>query len=273
MSYATLLVYVNVDHVSKALVSVAADLADKFSAKLIGLSARAIVPPVVAEGVVIVDHVSELEIAQMKKSLVEAGDNFRAAAGAKRETEWRSALEIPTDTLIRQARCADLIIIEKSGRSIDFYGAPDPGAAIMAAGRPFLVVPGGVKTLAANHVVIGWKDTREARRAIQDALPFLSQAKRVTVIEICESDQKEAARLQIDDVVLYLARHKVRAEGRVETRLLGSGADQIIGFAEEEGADLLVTGAYGHGRLNEWIFGGMTRDLLTSSPICCLMSH
>ena len=273
MSYATLLVYVNVDHVSKALVNVAANLADKFSAKLIGLSARAIVPPVVADGVVIVDKASELEIAQMRKSLAEAGDNFRATAGAKRETEWRSALEIPTDTLIRQARCADLIIIEKSGRSIDFYKAPDPGTAIMGAGRPFLVVPGGVKTLAVDHVVIGWKDTREARRAIQDALPFLHQAKRVTVIEICESDQKEAARSRIDDVVLYLARHKARAEGRVETRLSGSGAHQIMGFAEEEGADLVVTGAYGHSRLNEWVFGGMTHDLLTASPICCLMSH
>jgi nucleotide-binding universal stress UspA family protein len=273
MSYATLMVYVNVDHVSKALVSVAADLADRFAAKLIGLSALAIVPPVVAEGVVIVNHASEFEIAQMNRSLVEARDSFRAIAGAERETEWRSALEIPTDTLIREARCADLIIIEKSGRSIDFYRAPDSGTAIMGAGGPFLVVPGGVKALAAEHIVIGWKDTREARRAIRDALPFLHQAKRITVIEICESDQKEAARHRVDDVVLYLARHKVGAEGRIETRLLGSGADQIIGFAENEGADLLVTGAYGHSRLNEWVFGGMTHDLLASSPICCLMSH
>jgi len=143
----------------------------------------------------------------------------------------------------------------------------------MGAGRPFLVVPGGVKALAAEHILIGWRDTREARRAIRDALPFLRQAKHATVIEICENDQKEAARHQIDDVVLYLARHGVTAEGRVETRLTGSGADQIIRFAEEEGAQLLVTGAYGHSRLNEWVFGGMTHDLLTSSPICCLMSH
>jgi nucleotide-binding universal stress UspA family protein len=104
-------------------------------------------------------------------------------------------------------------------------------------------------------------------------LPFLHEAKRVTVVEISEEDQKEAARQHVDDVVLYLARHKIKAEGRVETHLLGSGADQIIGFAEDEDADLLVTGAYGHTRLNEWIFGGMTRDLLTSSPFCCLMSH
>ena len=273
MSYATLMVYVNVDHVSKALVSVAAGLTDKFSAKLIGVSALAIVPPVMAEGVVIVDHASEFEIAQKKTRLAEAGDKFRAAAGADRQTEWRSALMIPTDTLTSEARCADLIVIEKNRRSIDFYRVPDCGAAILGAGRPFLVVPAAVRSLTADHVVVGWKDTREARRAVQDALPFLHEAKRVTVVEICENDQKEAARHGVDDVVLYLARHRITAEGRVETQLLGSGADQIIGFAEDEGADLLVTGAYGHSRLNEWIFGGMTRDLLTSSPICCLMSH
>ncbi|MFX9073380.1 universal stress protein, partial [Acinetobacter baumannii] len=60
---------------------------------------------------------------------------------------------------------------------------------------------------------------------------------------------------------------------RVELSVGGSGADQIIGLAEDLGADLLVTGAYGHSRLNEWVFGGMTRDLLISSPLCCLMSH
>src|SRR5450759_1548397 len=100
MSYATLMVYVNVDHVSKTLVNVAAGLTDKFSAKLIGLSALAIVPRFVAEGVVIVDNASEFDIAQMKTSLAEAGDKFRAAAGAERHIEWRSALEIPTDILI-----------------------------------------------------------------------------------------------------------------------------------------------------------------------------
>ena len=273
MSYATLMVYVNVDHASRALFNVAADLADRFSAKLIGLSALAVVPPVVAEGVVIVDHASELELAQMRKSLAEAGERFRAAAGIIRDTEWRSALEIPTDALIRESRCADLIVMQKSDPSIDFYRAPDPGTAIMGTGRPFLVVPGGLKTLVAEHVLIGWQDTREARRAVWDALPFLRQAKRVTIIEICEGDQKEAAHHQVNDVVLYLARHKVKAEGRVETRLTGSGAHQIMGFAEDEGADLLVTGAYGHSQLNEWVFGGMTHDLLTSSAICCLMSH
>jgi nucleotide-binding universal stress UspA family protein len=272
MSYATLLVWVNADHVSKQLVSVAAGVADKFSAKLLGLSALAIMPPSVANGVVIVDNATEFDIAKMKANLAEAEANFQAAAGAGRRIEWRSALEFPTQTLIGEARCADLIFVEK-GRSGDIYRTVDVGAAILGAGRPFLVVPAAVKSLTADHVVIGWKDTREARRAVQDALPFLHEAKRVIVVEICEKDQMDTARHHVDDVVRYLAKHRIKAEPRVELQAHGSGADQIIGLAEDEGADLLVTGAYGHSRLNEWVFGGMTRDLLTSSPICCLMSH
>ena len=136
-----------------------------------------------------------------------------------------------------------------------------------------MVVPAAVKSLGAGHVVIGWKDTREARRAVQDALPFLHEAKRVTIMEICEKDEMDGARHHVADVVRYLAQHRIKAESRIEIQAHGSGADQIIGLAEDEGADLLVTGAYGHSRLNEWVFGGMTRELLTSSPICCLMSH
>ena len=191
MSYATLMVYVNADRVSKQLVSVAAGIADKFSAKLIGLSALAIMPPFVAEGVVIVDNATEFDIAKMKARLAEAENKFRAAAGAGRQIEWRSALEFPTQTLISEARCADLIVVEK-GKSDDIYRTVDTGAAILGAGRPFLVVPAAVKSLTADHVVVGWKDTREARRAVQDALPFLHEAKRVTIMEICEKDQMDS---------------------------------------------------------------------------------
>lgn len=273
MSYATLMVYLNVNRVSKHLVGVAVSLANKFSAKLIGVSALAIMPPVVAEGVVVVDNASELDIALMKSKLADAESKFRTAVGTGLQIEWRAALELPTDTLIREAGCADLILLERSRASEDMYRVANAGAAILAAGRPIVVVPAGVKSLAAAHVVIGWKDTREARRAVVDALPFLHEAERVTVIEICENDEIEAARLRLDDVVHYLARHRIKAEVRTETRIQGSGADQMIEFAQNEDADLLVTGAYGHSRLNEWIFGGMTHDLLTSSSICCLMSH
>jgi nucleotide-binding universal stress UspA family protein len=273
MSYATLMVWVNVDHVSKQFVGVAAGLADKFAANLLGLSAVTIVPPFVAEGVVFIDNATEFDVAKVKASLAEAGNKVQAAAGTGRQIEWRSVIEFPTETLISEARCADLVVIE-SGRSAgDMYRSADVGAAILGAGRPFLVVPAAVKSLTADHVMIGWKDTREARRAVQDALPFLHEAKRVTVLELCEKEQMETARNHVDDVVRYLAQHRINAERRVEIQARGSRADQIIEWADDEEADLLVTGAYGHSRLNEWMFGGMTRDLLTTSPICCLMSH
>jgi nucleotide-binding universal stress UspA family protein len=272
VAYATLIVYVNADHVSNQFVSVASGVADKFAAQMIGLSALAIMPPFVAEGVVIVDNASEYDIAQMKAKLAEAGNKFKAAAGMERQAEWRSALEFPTQTLISEARYADLIVVEK-GKSGDIYRTLDTGAAILGAGCPFLIVPAGVKALAADHVVIGWKSTREARRAVKDALPFLHRAKRVTLMEVCENGRMDTARQHLSDVVQYLGRHRIKAEPRVEIQAHGSGADQIVGFADDEGADLLVTGAYGHNRFSEWVFGGMTRDLLTSSPICCLMSH
>ena len=138
MSYATLMVYVNADRVSKQLVSVAAGIAEKFSAKLIGLSALAIMPPFVAPGVAIVDNATEFDIAKMKATLAEAENKFRAAAGAGRQIEWRSALEFPTQTLISEARCADLIVVEK-GKSDNMYRTVDTGAAVLGAGRPFLM--------------------------------------------------------------------------------------------------------------------------------------
>jgi nucleotide-binding universal stress UspA family protein len=158
--------------------------------------------------------------------------------------------------------------------SSDKWSEPlDPGEALLKLGRPTLVVPESVSSLSADHVVIGWKDTREARRVVQDGLPFFHEASHVTVVEICEPDEESAAKQHIDDVVRYLVRHRVKASPRVILRQDGSAADQIVTLAREEDADLIVTGAYGHTRLGEWMFGGVTRDLLANSSVCCLMSH
>jgi hypothetical protein len=168
MSYATLMVYLNVDRVSKQLIGVAAKLAEKFSAKLIGVSALGIRPPVAAEGFVIVDNASEFDIAQMKAKLADAENKFRTTAGAGLQIEWRAALELPTDTLIGEARCADLILLERSRSSEDMYRVANAGAAILGAGRPILVVPAAVKSLQAAHV--------DRRRCVHNAGRGLAQA-------------------------------------------------------------------------------------------------
>lgn len=273
MSYAVLMVYVDAGGTPEHRVRLAAGLADKFSATLIGLSALAIHPPFLIESVVI-QQATAADVEETMSTLAAKGDWFREVAGADRpKLEWQPVLDYPSDALPRAARGADLVVIGQKGSAGDPYGSLDSAEAIIEMGRPTLVVPDGVNSLRAEHVMIGWKETREARRAIKDALPFLHEAARVTVAEVCEQGEERAAREHLNDVVRYLAKHRIKAEARTLFAEGESGADYLVKLAREEGSDLLVTGAYGHSRLGEGIFGGMTRDLLATSPICCLMSH
>jgi nucleotide-binding universal stress UspA family protein len=270
MSYTTLMLYVNADSKPEQLLRLATGLANKFDATLIGMSALAVRPPFVADEVV-VEGVSEVDI---RKKLSKREKWFHKIVGTGRPNiEWRSIIASPTDALAREARSADLIIIAQDPEIRDVYSALDPARVILKAGRPVLVVPAGVGSLRADHVVIGWKETREARRAVQDALPFLHEAVRVNIVEYCSADKKEATWQHVDDVARFLSRHEIDADAEVFVTSQDSDSTQLTQYATDRGADLLVTGAYGHSRLGEWIFGGMTRDLLMSSPFCCLMSH
>jgi nucleotide-binding universal stress UspA family protein len=273
MSYAALMVYVDPDRMPEQLVRLAAHLAEQFNAALIGLSALAIQSPLVADGVLVAD-MSPADVKEIRAKLADKGNWFRSVAGTiHRNVEWRPVLGVPTEVVACEAGSADLIIMGQHKTLRDAYTGLDPGGAILRLGRPTLVVPDGVSSLRADHIVIGWKDTREARRSVRDALPFLHGATRVTIVEICESGEEGAAQEQMDDVARYLSRHHIIGGPRVILHRDGSDAALLTRLAQDDGADLLVTGAYGHTRLGEWIFGGVTRELLATSPICCLMSH
>lgn len=273
MSYATVMVYVEADSRPESRVRLAAVLADRFRATLIGLTAEAERLPLAA-GDAITEELVEIESEATRTKLTDKEEWFRRIAGAEhRKLEWRPMFEFPIEALTREARGADLVVIGQRQGPGDAYNTLDPGAAILRAGRPVLLVPEEVDVLRAEHIVIGWKETREARRAVCDALPFLQEATRVTIVEICKPGEEATAKDHIDDVARYLARHRISGGPRAILQQEGSGAAQLIQLARDEKADLLVTGGYGHSRMGEWIFGGMTRDLLATSPICCLMSH
>jgi len=273
MSYATLMVNVDAQDGRMEIIRLACQLSEKFNAKLIGVSVMPVRPPSVVNGVVL-DTVTETEIDQMRLRLAEREKWFQEIAAANRRTaEWRSGLGVPAQTLAAEARAADLVIVGVGGKLMSGDGSPDPGEVVLKAGRPVFFVPDGASSFQGDRVVIGWKDTREARRALRDALPFLHEASRVTIAEVCDAGGEADARQHIDDVAHYLARHRIKAGPKVILHREGLVAAQLIRLAQDEAADLLVTGAYGHSRLGEWIFGGVTQDLLTSSPICCLMSH
>ena len=143
---------------------------------------------------------------------------------------------------------------------------------ILAAGRPVLVIPRGMRRFQPSNVLIAWKDTREARRAVRDALPFLKQAQSVCVA-MANPAASQRADAQIADLVEYLGHHDISVNGQIATVADENEGDILGELARNHGSNMIVAGAYGRTRLSEWIFGGVTRHLLLTSPVPCLFSN
>ncbi|GAA0598530.1 universal stress protein [Craurococcus roseus] len=282
MGYAALMVHVEPDDAAEPRIRLAADLADRFEAALIGFAGATVMPPPVTAPVLgpgVAVEVLEAEQRRVEAGLRAAHERFRTIAERDgRRTGWRSFLDHPAAALAREARAADLLI---GGRGGGAFGlgrdqTVDAGDLLMRAGRPVLVVPPGVAVLEARRVLVAWKDTREARRAVADALPLLADAEEVLVVEAVpdEAGDREAATRRTGDVAALLERHGATARGEtLESHAGRAVADALLRAAERHGADLVVAGGYGHARLREWAFGGVTRDLLARCPVCCLLSH
>lgn len=274
MSYATLMVHVDIDAEMEGRVHVAGELADRFGANLIGVAGWAPMSVFLAEQALIDPAPAAIELQDMKALLDQKGRQFRAAVcTGGRTVEWRSVLDFPTEVIARESRAADLIIIGNAPENRDPFLALDPGGLVLKAGRPVLVVPKAVSSLTPRHIAIAWKDTREARRAVADALPLLQRAERVMIIEISEQGDESQAMHRLKDVASYLRRHRIDAVTERPRDAEGAATQALLQLTREEGINLIVAGAYGHSRLGEWVYGGVTRGLLAESPICCLFSH
>lgn len=269
MSYASLMVYCDLNDENNAQLNVAADLAARFNARVIGIAAQAeTVPLYFAEGYAAA-NVEEQERTNMESRLKLAEERFRdALKGRAAKIDWRSGIDTPVSFLAGECRAADLIIV---GTSRD-NAMLDPGDLVMRAGRPLLVVPNEVEVLKAERILIAWKDTREARRAVFDALPLLRRCQKAIVTEIDEDHDSAAADRRVGDVVGWLACHGVNAACWSEP-LRTDAAAQIDALAQEEVTDLIVAGAYGRGKFREWIFGGVTRNLLRQPARCHFLAH
>jgi nucleotide-binding universal stress UspA family protein len=274
MAYAVMMVHVDIDDAFDARLRLAAALAKRFGSTLIGVCAT-LLPPYPAEtGTYVTKEFVEEERAAVATLLARREEAFRRIAGAGGvKLEWRSSMDLPDDVVAREARAADLVIIGRVSAPGGVVRSIDPGRVALRAGRPALIVPPGVEAVRAERIVIGWKDTREARRAVQDALPLLHEAKHVRVVEIRDVADDARAQQRVDDVARYLGRHRIAADTLVVTQAGGHAGGALMRVAQEDGADLIVAGAFGQSRLGEWIFGGATRDLLSSSPLCCLLAH
>jgi nucleotide-binding universal stress UspA family protein len=275
VSYRSLMVHLDLEQVSEPALRIACELADRFKSKVIGVTAGLPAAPIHADGM-IASSVLEVDYEQLKQAISRCEAHFRSAfKGFGGLLEWRSDAANPADFLAAEARAADLLVV---GRS-ENYARLGPrqllniGDVVMRAGRPVLVVPPRSTCLTLDRVLVAWKDTAEARKAISAALPLLRKAEELTILEIA-SDAREssAAGARVADVANWLKRHNIAASTRVEPSV-GDAGSQLEAIASEARIDVIVAGAYGHTRLHEWIFGGVTRHLLQHSPICALLAH
>jgi nucleotide-binding universal stress UspA family protein len=274
MSFAAVLVHIADEAHSDARLQLAAQVADRFNARLIGFAAEEQRPLFVTDGFIADGEIAEREYHEIVERLARTEAYFRhRVGGAKQLPEWRAVVGNALSAIAEEMRAADLAILGQSTSAADYFRSLDAPAAVLRLGRPALVVPQGIEKLEGRSVVVGWKDTRECRRAVMDALPFLHEAASVFVVHVCTDEAIGEARAHVSDVVAYLARHRLNAHGEAVRQSKSTAAQELIGIAHANGADLLVTGAYGHSRFGEWVFGGVTHELLATSPICCLMAH
>ena len=276
MTTATLMVHLELGQNHADLLAVGADLARRFHAHVIGIAACQPMP-LMLDGSYLDGSTLEQFRAEMEREMASAEASFRTAMAPHADSvAWRSARTygVLLDFIAEQARSADLVITRASGGdALDTSRAINTGTLLMQAGRPVLIVPTAPRRLQLERVLVTWKDTRESRRAVADAVPLLKRATHVVVAEVAAATRIEAAAASVHDVAEWLRRHGVPSVEPMARAGEGDNALTLHTIADECAADLIVAGAYGHSRLREWVLGGVTRDLLLHSERCTLVSH
>lgn len=276
--FRTILVHVDGSEGSADRTALAIDLAKQFDASLIGMTAG--VPRLPIEvydaglgGVALGPEYSTFDREHLQAEFGKVAEAFMAATkGSGVETDWQAYFEAPSVAIVQAATAADLVVLGCGDTSLlGNLSAASAGDVVLHTGRPVLVAPKGVRTLAAETAVVAWKDTPEAQRALSDALPFLKRAGSVTVMGIAHADDRTEGSLAAP--LGFLTRHGIAAKSDVIKHGNAPVEDEILDYVKRAKAGLVVAGAYGHSRLREWVFGGVTRGLLTRSPVPTLLSH
>ncbi len=275
MTYATVMVSLALDESNEARLEAAGQIAERFDSGIVGIAAAQFSPPVYFTSGEQAQNLIDQGQALIRKRMSELEVQFREATKNRAKyVEWRSAIDFPARYILQEARCADIIVSGgQSNAFSDPFALASPKDLVMQAGRPLLIAPDNVSWLDLRSVLMAWKDTPEARRAIAYSLPMLRKAKEVTVAEIVEAgDNRSAAVSRVRDVVAWLSRHGVSAS-EVVPEDGGDVIAQLDAIAANVGAGVVVAGAYGHSRFRELILGGMTQHLMTQSSRCVLLSH
>lgn len=274
MDYRTILVHAEASALAAPRLACAAALARKFDALLLGLGGDIVRSVGVSDPYGFSEGPWLVAVRERLESDLKAAQAAFEAAAEGLDHEWRVVEDLPAQAMAKTARGADLIVV--GGAPADapsLYQPTHIGDLVLAAGRPVLVAPPKADPLQGHSAIVAWKDSREARRAVADALPLLRKAQTVMVLSVCDEAEAGAAEVQVHDVAKALSRHGVAAEAKAVVADEAAVCARLQLEAQNRSADLIVAGAYGRSRLSEWIFGGVTRDLLRDPQRHLLLSH
>lgn len=264
MSYRSILANIDIDFPTDAIVAYALDLAKAFDARLVGFASADVPMPIVTtEGMVVDGGFLEDQREEIDERIAAAKVEFERIVGSAAASNWHSIMNNPTRALTDAARLADLIVTasppatgDNANRDIDI------ASVTLHSGRPLLVAATGGAHPLGGKAMVAWKDTREARRAVRDAAPLLAKASEVAIVTV-DRDELDTTSESLEDVARYLADYGIAAR----TEILNGHDDSyaLLDYAQAMSADLVVFGAFGHSRLREWVFGGVTHSLLAET--------
>lgn len=280
MTYRSLLVLLDHTPPCAARTAYAMRLAKDLDCHLVGLAPTDLIDlPAVPKAAASLNECAALVWDALRDQAERAADAFRAACHASALKSFEAVVDEASkvESLVRHARCSDLTVLTQAdSSSANFYATKNlVESVILHSARPTLVLPraGRFESVGAR-VLVAWNDSREAARAVSDALPMLQRASQVEVASWRESasTEEKTTRPQLDALHKWLMWHGVSAQVRVESVAAGI-ADAMLSHAADTDADLIVMGAYGHSRWAERVLGGATRGLLASMTVPVLMSH
>jgi nucleotide-binding universal stress UspA family protein len=177
------------------------------------------------------------------------------------------------DQFGRIARRFDLAVVGQAEPETSSVEDIIAEATLFESGRPMIVVPYIQKApLKLDTVMLCWDGSRQAARAVGDALPLLAKAGRVEIV-IITNERGKKDEIEGADIGQHLARHGLKVDVH---RISGGGidvADALLSHAADSGTDFMVMGGYGHSRLREFVLGGVTHSILKSMTVPVLMSH
>jgi nucleotide-binding universal stress UspA family protein len=277
MTFKTIMVHLELEQPNDGLFALTADLAGRLdSAQVTGIAGCQPIQFVYDEPYIAGD-IMKVDREQIEAELKKVEQRFREALKGKvKRLEWRSNVTCGplADYVASEARAADLVITgpDIGGSMFDHARQVRLADLVFQAGRPVLIVPTAWTYLDLGHVLIGWKETPECRRAAADALPLLKLAGRVSVAAVAPEEELALSRGQVKDVVEWLLRHGVKADADVIAHK-GNDVQRFARLVQEKSPGLVVAGAYGHSRLREWALGGVTGDYLINPDRPVLLSH